>query len=137
MGRYRFLKARRCHLCPRLAEGINDNEGPTITQRRDFKNLLTPHKITLLLLLSAPPPPPPSIKYANAVINQCHLLQINCTIQTTVGTITYGIQRTHWIIVLLALLDVVILFILGHHGKVYGATRKVTPRQNNKSLLLI
>ena len=44
------------------------------------------------------------------------------------------LQRTHWIIVLLALLDVelVILFILGHHVKVYGATRKVTPRQKEQ-----
>ena len=29
-----WLLARHCHLCPRLAEGISDNEGPTITQRR-------------------------------------------------------------------------------------------------------
>ena len=36
------------------------------------------------------------------------------------------------LIVLLVLLDVVILFILGHHVKVYGATRKVTPRQKEQ-----
>ena len=49
-----MILARHFHLFPRLPEGINENGGPTITQRRDINNLLTPssnHIITIIISL--------------------------------------------------------------------------------------
>ena len=56
-----------------------------------------------------------------------------CAIQTTVGTNVWNTENT-----LnnspISILDAVILFIFGHHVKVYGATRKVTYTQAKEQI---